>query len=51
VNGYANDALKKIISENGTIADVWLELAIMAGVAVVGLVLSRLLFKAIPQGK
>jgi len=51
VNGYANDALKKIITEGGTIADVWLELAVMAGVAVVGLVLSRLLFKAIPQGK
>ncbi len=51
VNGYANDALKKIISEGGTIADVWLELVVMAGVFVVGLVLSRLLFKAIPQGK
>jgi ABC-type Na+ efflux pump permease subunit len=51
VNGYANDALKKIISEGGTITDVWLEVVIMAGVAVIGLVLSRLLFKAIPQGK
>jgi ABC-2 type transport system permease protein len=51
VNGYANDALKKIISEGGTIADVWLELVIITGVFVIGLVVSRLLFKVIPQGK
>ena len=51
VNGYANDALKKIISEGGTIADVWLELVIMAGVFAVALIVSRLMFKAIPQGK
>jgi ABC-type Na+ efflux pump permease subunit len=51
VNGYANDALKKIISEGGTIADVWLELVIMVGVFVVAFIVSRLLFKAIPQGK
>ncbi|HEX9897055.1 MAG TPA: ABC transporter permease [Dehalococcoidales bacterium] len=51
VNGYANDALKKIISEGGTVGDVWLELVIMVGVFVIGLVVSRLLFKAIPQGK
>jgi ABC-2 type transport system permease protein len=51
VNGYANDALKKIISEGGTIADVWLELVIMVGVFVVALIVSRLLFKAVPQGK
>jgi len=51
INAYANDALKKIISEGGTIADVWLELVVITGVFVVGLVLSRLLFKVIPQGK
>jgi len=51
INAYANDALKKIISEGGTIADVWLELVVITGVFVVGVVLSRLLFKVIPQGK
>jgi ABC-type multidrug transport system permease subunit len=51
INAYANDALKKIISEGGTIADVWLELVVITGVFVVGLVISRLLFKVIPQGK
>jgi ABC-2 type transport system permease protein len=51
VNGYANDALKKIISGGGTIADVWLEIVIIAGVCVIGLIVSRLLFKALPQGK
>lgn len=51
INAYANDALKKIISDGGTIADVWLELVVITGVFVVGLVISRLLFKVIPQGK
>jgi ABC-2 type transport system permease protein len=51
INAYANDALKKIISEGGTIADVWLELVVITGVFVVGIVISRLLFKVIPQGK
>lgn len=51
VNTYANDALKIIISDRGTITDVWLEIVIIAGVCVVGLMVSRLLFKALPQGK
>jgi ABC-2 type transport system permease protein len=51
VNGYANDALKTIISEGGTIADVWQELVIIFGVFIAGLIVSRLLFKVIPQGK
>lgn len=51
VNTYANDALTKIISDGGTIADIWLELVIIAGVFVIGLIISRLLFKALPQGK
>jgi len=51
VNTYANDALKIIISDRGTITDVWLEIVIIAGVCIVGLMVSRLLFKALPQGK
>lgn len=51
VNGYANDALKKIISESGSIADIRLELVIIAGFFMAGLMISRLLFKVIPQGK
>jgi ABC-2 type transport system permease protein len=51
VNSYANDALKTIISDGGTIADVWQELVIIAGVFVAGFIVSRLLFKVIPQGK
>jgi ABC-2 type transport system permease protein len=51
INTFANDALSRIISDNGTVADIWLELVIIAGVFIVGLVVSRLLFKVIPQGK
>ena len=49
INTYINDALKTIIIDNGSLADVWPEMIIIAGVAVVGLVLSRYLFKVISQ--
>jgi ABC-type multidrug transport system permease subunit len=51
LNTYANDAFKALITEGGTISQVWLELSVMTGVILVGLVLSRYLFKALPQGK
>ena len=51
INTYANDAFKTIISEGGSLANLGMELGILAGVAVVGLGLSRVLFKVMPGGK
>jgi ABC-2 type transport system permease protein len=51
INTYANDAFKTIIAQGGSLADVGPELGVLAGVIVVGLVLSRLLFKVMPGGR
>ncbi len=51
INTYANDAFKTIITQRGSLADVGLELGVMGGVIVVGLVLSRIFFKVIPGGR
>lgn len=51
INTYANDAFKMIIAQGGSLADVGLELGVLAGVIVVGLVLSRILFKVMPGGR
>jgi ABC-2 type transport system permease protein len=51
INTYANDALKTIIVDGGSLADAGLELLVLAGVAVVGLVISRMLFQVAPKGK
>jgi ABC-type multidrug transport system permease subunit len=47
LNTYANDALKTVISQGGSLADAWQPLIIMAAVAAAGLIISRLLFKAV----
>lgn len=51
INGYANDAFKTLVNEGGSITTLGLEISIMVGATLVGLIVSRLLFKAIPQGK
>jgi ABC-2 type transport system permease protein len=51
INTYANDAFRTVISQGGSLADVGLEMGVLAGVIVVGLVLSRILFKALPGGR
>ncbi len=51
INTYANDAFKTIIAGGGSLAGVGFELAVLAGVAVVGLIVSRLIFKAAPGGR
>lgn len=51
INTYANSALNTIIVEGGSLANLGTELGVLAGVAVVGLILSRILFKVIPGGK
>jgi ABC-2 type transport system permease protein len=51
INTYANDAFKTIIAEGGSLADVGLQMVVMAGVAAVGLFLGRVLFRVMPGGR
>ena len=51
INTYANDAFKMIIAQGGSLADLGLELGVLAGVIVVGLALSRILFRVMPGGR
>jgi ABC-type multidrug transport system permease subunit len=51
INTYANDAFRTIIADGGSLADVGLQMGVMAGVAVVGLVLGRVIFKVMPGGR
>ncbi len=51
VNTYVNEALKAVINEGQSLADVGTQLAVLAVVAVVSLVISRFLFKVMPGGR
>ena len=51
INTHANNAFKTIIAEGGSLADVGTELAVLSGVIVAGLPLSRVLFKVMPGGR
>ena len=51
VNTYANNAFTTLIAEGGSLADLGFELGVLAGVIVVGLLLSRYLFKVMPGGR
>jgi ABC-2 type transport system permease protein len=50
LNTYANKAYSIIVSQSGSLGETWPQLAVMAGVAVVGLVISRFIFRAVPGG-
>jgi ABC-2 type transport system permease protein len=51
INTYANDAFRTLISLNGSLGDIQAEIYVMAGVAIAGLLLSRLLFRATQEVK
>jgi ABC-2 type transport system permease protein len=51
INTYANDAFRTIISRGGSLADARTDILVMVGVAVVGLVVSRFLFRVTQAGK
>ncbi len=51
LNTYANEAFRTVITEGGSLGDTLQPLAVMAGVAIVGLFISRLIFKAVPGSK
>jgi ABC-2 type transport system permease protein len=50
INTYANDAFRALITQGGSLADVKTDIFVMLGVAVIGLVISRFLFRATQQG-
>jgi len=51
INTYANDAFNTIIVQGGSLADVGLQLGVLAGVTILGLGLSRILFRVMPGGR
>jgi ABC-2 type transport system permease protein len=51
INTYANDAFRTIMADGGSLADVGLQMGVMAGVAAVGLFLGRVIFKVMPGGR
>jgi ABC-2 type transport system permease protein len=51
INTYANSALETIMSGEGTLTSVAFELVVLTAVIVAGLIISRILFKAVPGGR
>ena len=51
INAYAIEAMQNIIGRGEHLGQQWLEMAVMAGVAAVGLTLGRLLFRITPEGR
>jgi ABC-2 type transport system permease protein len=51
VNTYANNAIRSVIDHKGSLSGTGEAFLVMAGVIVVGLVISRLAFRAVPGGK
>ncbi|MBI2854006.1 MAG: ABC transporter permease [Chloroflexi bacterium] len=51
INWYANDALKALITGDGTLAKLGLQMAVIGGVGLVAFFVARALFKAVPEGK
>ena len=51
INAYAIDAMQNIIAGDEHLGQQWLEMAVMAGVAAMGLTLARLLFRISPEGR
>lgn len=51
INTYANEAYKTVISQGGSLGETWPQLVVLVGVAVVGLIISRMIFRAVPGSK
>ncbi len=51
INAYAIDAMQNIIGKGEHLGQQWLEMVVMAGVAVAGLTIARLLFRVTPEGR
>ena len=51
INAYAIEAMQNIIGRGEHLGQQWLQMAVMAGVAAVGLTIARLLFRITPEGR
>lgn len=51
LNTYANDAFVAIITQGKSLGDVWGQVGLIAAVAVIALIVSRLFFRPVPGGK
>ena len=51
INAYAIDAMQNILGKGEHLGQQWLEMAVMAGVAVLGLAVARLMFRITPEGR
>jgi ABC-2 type transport system permease protein len=51
LNTYANRAYNTIIAKSGSLGEAWFPLLVMVAVAVIGLIISRLIFKPVPGSK
>ena len=51
INTYANRAYHTVITQGGSLGEAWQPLVVMAGVAIAGLIISRLVFRAVPGSK
>ncbi len=51
INTYANDAIRTVIDSGGSLSGTATAFMVMVGVIIIGLVISRLIFRALPGGK
>ena len=51
INAHAIEAMQNIIGRGESLGQQWFQMSIMAGIAVVGLALARLLFRITPEGR
>lgn len=51
INTYANDAFRAVIAQGGSLGDIRTELLVLSGITVIGLIISRFIFRAVRGGK
>ncbi|MBN1367848.1 MAG: ABC transporter permease [Dehalococcoidales bacterium] len=51
INTYANDAFRMIMAQGGSLADIKMEILVLLSVTVIGLIISRFIFRAVRGGK
>ena len=51
LNTYANRAFNTIITQGGSLGEAWQPLVVLLGVAIAGLIISRMIFRAVPGSK
>jgi ABC-type multidrug transport system permease subunit len=51
INTYANQAINSLVLQNARLSEAGIQLLTLAGVALAGLIISRIFFRVIPGGK